>query len=111
MDGCQNYGPFLDPYYNTAPNIWRTQKGDHNFDNHPHDVKARLAPATFNMIDSLLQRFGTSNSQETLRTPRSHQEDFRALGFGLWFHVDFRVLGLWIMVSCRFQGLGLWFEV
>ena len=21
MDGCQNYGPFLDPYYNTAPNI------------------------------------------------------------------------------------------
>ena len=21
MDGCQNYGPFLDPYYSTAPNI------------------------------------------------------------------------------------------
>ena len=21
MGGCQNYGPFLDPYYNTAPNI------------------------------------------------------------------------------------------
>ena len=21
MDGCQNYGPFLDPDYNTAPNI------------------------------------------------------------------------------------------
>ena len=21
MRGCQNYGPFLDPYYNTAPNI------------------------------------------------------------------------------------------
>ena len=20
MGGCQNYGPFLDPYYNTAPN-------------------------------------------------------------------------------------------
>ena len=27
MGGCQNYGPFLDPYYNTAPNIWGTQKG------------------------------------------------------------------------------------
>ena len=26
MGGCQNYGPFLDPYYNTAPNIWGTQK-------------------------------------------------------------------------------------
>ena len=21
MGGCQNYGPFLDPYYNTAPTI------------------------------------------------------------------------------------------
>ena len=21
MGGCQNDGPFLDPYYNTAPNI------------------------------------------------------------------------------------------
>ena len=21
MGGCQNYGPFLDPYYNTAPSI------------------------------------------------------------------------------------------
>ena len=27
MGGCQNYDPFLDPYYNTAPNIQDTQKG------------------------------------------------------------------------------------
>ena len=27
MDGYQNYGPFLDPYFNTAPNIQGTQKG------------------------------------------------------------------------------------
>ena len=27
MGGCQNYGPFLDPYYNTAPNISGTPKG------------------------------------------------------------------------------------
>ena len=27
MGGCQNYGPFLGPYYNTAPNIQGTQKG------------------------------------------------------------------------------------
>ena len=26
MGGCQNYGPFLDPCYNTAPNIQGTQK-------------------------------------------------------------------------------------
>ena len=25
--GCQNYGPFWDPYKDTAPNIWGTQKG------------------------------------------------------------------------------------
>ena len=27
MGSCQNYGPFLGPYYDTAPNIWATQKG------------------------------------------------------------------------------------
>ena len=27
MGGCQNYGPFLGPYYNTAPNIVGCQKG------------------------------------------------------------------------------------
>ena len=27
MGGCQNYGPFLDPYYNTAPDIQGTQEG------------------------------------------------------------------------------------
>ena len=35
MGGCQKYGPFLDPYSNTAPNIQGTPKRDHNFDNHP----------------------------------------------------------------------------
>ena len=27
MGGCQNYGPFLGPYYNTAPIIQGTPKG------------------------------------------------------------------------------------
>ena len=27
MGGCQNYGPFLGPYYNTAPIILGTQQG------------------------------------------------------------------------------------
>ena len=26
MGGCKNYGPFFDPYYNTAPNIFRVPK-------------------------------------------------------------------------------------
>ena len=39
MGGCQNYGPFVGPYHNTAPNIYGAQKGDHNFDNHPYGFK------------------------------------------------------------------------
>ena len=27
MGGCENYGPFLDPVYSTAPNIQGTHKG------------------------------------------------------------------------------------
>ena len=32
MGGCQNYGPFLDPYCNMALVF---PKRNHNFDNHP----------------------------------------------------------------------------
>ena len=35
MGGCQNYGPFLGPYYNTGPNLG-DPKRDHNFDNPPY---------------------------------------------------------------------------
>ena len=31
---CQNYGPFLGPYYNTGPNLGYPKR-DHNFDNPP----------------------------------------------------------------------------
>ena len=34
LGGCQNYGPFLGPYYNTGPNLG-DPKRDHNFDNPP----------------------------------------------------------------------------
>ena len=36
MGGCQNFGPFLDPSYNTAPSISGYPKWNHNFDNHPY---------------------------------------------------------------------------
>ena len=36
MGGCQNDGPVVDPYYDTATNIQGTQKRDHTFDNHPY---------------------------------------------------------------------------
>ena len=32
MGGCQNYGPFLAPYFN----------GDHDFDNHPCEPGSKL---------------------------------------------------------------------
>ena len=39
MGDCQNYGPFLGPYYNTGPNMGPNlgdPKRDHNFHNPPH---------------------------------------------------------------------------
>ena len=36
MAGCQNYGPFLGPYCNTAPNISGTEKRGPNFHNYPY---------------------------------------------------------------------------
>ena len=35
MGGCQNYGPFWGPYYNTAPTIQGPKKGTPYFDNYP----------------------------------------------------------------------------
>ena len=38
MGDCQNYGPFLGPYYDTGPNTGPNlgdPKRDHNFDNPP----------------------------------------------------------------------------
>ena len=46
MGGCQNYGPFLGPYYNTAPNIKGTPKRDHNFDNRPYGTPTRVLVGT-----------------------------------------------------------------
>ena len=40
MEDCQNYGPFLGPYYSTGPNTGPNlgdPKRDHNFDNLPYD--------------------------------------------------------------------------
>ena len=38
MGDCQNYSPFLGPYYNTGPSLG-DPKRDHNFDNPPHNPK------------------------------------------------------------------------
>ena len=44
MGDCQNYGPFLGPYYNTGPHTGPNlgdPKRDHNFDNPPNLGPAR----------------------------------------------------------------------
>ena len=42
MGNCQNYGPFLGPYYNTGPNLG-DPKRDHNFDNPPYGFKPKAS--------------------------------------------------------------------
>ena len=42
MGDCQNYGPFLGPYYNTGPSLG-DPKGDHNFDNPLYAVQHVLS--------------------------------------------------------------------
>ena len=40
--GCQKYGPFLGPHYNTAPNIYLGHPNrDPNFDNYPSRASGR----------------------------------------------------------------------
>ena len=51
--GCRNYGPFLDPYYNTVPNILGYPKRDHNFDNNH---------AVFSVPTAGFQKFPTCKS-------------------------------------------------
>ena len=54
LGGCQNYGPFLGPYYNELTYYLGYPKRDHNFDNHPfvsgtdqkHGHKCGLAKET-----------------------------------------------------------------
>ena len=41
--GFQNCGPFLGPWYSTAPSI-KGPKRDHNFDNHP---RLKYSPPSF----------------------------------------------------------------
>ena len=48
MGGCQNYGPFLGPYYNTGPNLG-DPKRDHNFDNPPYNSYIQ-PPSTYMYI-------------------------------------------------------------
>ena len=51
MGGCQNYGPFSGPYYNTGPDTGpnlRDPKREHNFDNPPNCCSDNEAKDTDN---------------------------------------------------------------
>ena len=66
---CQNYGPFLDPYYNTGPNTGPNlgdPKRDHNFDNPQFSLK-NLKPggeSSFHPIECCRARY-----QQDFRLP------------------------------------------
>ena len=90
MGSCQNYGPFLDPYYNTAPNKYGTLRG------------------TIILI-TIQMAWGVG-----IRVLRFCVKDRRLQGFGLASLVGFRVLGLGFRVQgfrFRFRVQGFRFRV
>ena len=58
MSGCQTYGPFLGPYYNTAPIGY--PKRDHNFDNYPYGVSENKGPK-YSTLNSRILIIRTQN--------------------------------------------------
>ena len=46
MGDCQNYGPFLGPYYNTGPNLGDPKRG-HNFANPPYRLQSAKCRSSF----------------------------------------------------------------
>ena len=71
MGGCQNYGPFLDPYYNTGPNtgpILGDPKRDHNFDKPPNGC-LRLGLGF--RLGYLARTFNLPFSQDLKHKPRT----------------------------------------
>ena len=69
MGGCQNYGPFLGTLSIRCRTIIGTQKGDHNFDNHPYRdytrvVQASLGDARIYRVKGLYPKNLESNGKE-----------------------------------------------
>ena len=66
VGSCQNYGPFLAPYYNMAPNMGYPKRG-HNFDNHAYLSLSLSSHVPFRPETS------SSRVQDSLRTAAGGQ--------------------------------------
>ena len=90
MGGCQNYGPFLGPYYNTAPNNFGYPKRDHNFDNHPHD--ADLLPLELDILEELSPLPSVSLARLACRVLVWDGEELRFVGCELLLRVSLIII-------------------
>ena len=89
MGDCQNYGPFLGPYYNTGPNLG-DPKRDHNFDNPPYNPKSQ----TFQAQDAAPMVAYEKNGLKVTFFPRKEAmgscSGFKAEGLGALRVLAFR---------------------
>ena len=69
MGNCQNYGPFLGPYYTTGPNLG-DPKRDHNFDNPPYLEFGNLSPK--GLVQ--LKLFSRTASEQLLTVPSTERQ-------------------------------------
>ena len=90
MGGCQNYGPFLDPYYNTAPNIEGTRKRTIIL------TTAHIAPILPQCSPDILNIAECADFASQPQSLRVWGLEFRVrgLGFGVC-GLGFRVWGVW----------------
>ena len=58
MGDCQNYGPFLGPYYNAGPNL-----GDPKRDHSPHEPLSKLLVSPLIMENQMEKKM--ENEMET----------------------------------------------
>ena len=104
MGGCQNYGPFLDPYYNTAPKNLGYPKRDHNLDNHPYKDASGKGVYQGCMVSTMDGLFDIGFAGR-LGTEGVDFKASRCLDWGLVFEglrlrvLGFRVLGFRVLGS------------
>ena len=78
MGNCQNYGPFLGPYYNTGPSTGPTlgdPKRDHNFDSSSHQLSHRTLKRK--RCQCLEQQVGNATKLLNLVTAETYALEFR----------------------------------
>ena len=79
MGGCQNYGPFLGPYYSTAPINLGYPNTDPSFDNYP---KGFSTTTSTSRAETKIDGLAIGNCSETTRVQGLGVS--RVLGLGVF---------------------------